>query len=407
MISASLGHVRDTGTAAEDSVLRTCHSVWLALISLAITAVAASPCVAAELGKGPPAEQATPDRMAFTVFQPCRGSASFCAPQILATGEIDPEAPERLRSFLGGYPHKPTIIFDSPGGSLKAGLQLGLLIREAGLSTRVAPEVRQELTPSADGITGFEVLARDAGCYSACAFAFMGGVSRTIEQGGKLGVHQFYGGEGESAESSAQVVTAMLSQYVSGMGVGRDVLDVAGFTDSSTMTLISREDAITYNLDNQHPPLAQWRLEPMEDGSLAVVVDQQMAGSDRVTRVAMMKHPTDSNFLVMMLKSTLDGTVRPAEARAALAASEAIASICVASDQCINGASLGDWEYSAERHDMTAGFIVNGHEFVSLLQSPSNLFVTVPLPNAYAHLAPDVEVGKKGLRNAMLAVYKQ
>lgn len=63
--------------------------------------------------------------MHFVVFQPCMGSASFCAPMVLAQGELDPAAPERLKALLQKMVGSPRIVFDSPGGNLVAGLNNG------------------------------------------------------------------------------------------------------------------------------------------------------------------------------------------------------------------------------------------------------------------------------------------
>lgn len=60
--------------------------------------------------------------------------------------------------------------FDSPGGNVMEGLEIGRRIRSYGLATRIP---------------------RGATCASICAFAFLGGVIREIESGGKYGVHMF------------------------------------------------------------------------------------------------------------------------------------------------------------------------------------------------------------------------
>jgi len=58
----------------------------------------------------------------------------------------------------------------------------------------------------------------DSGCFSACAYAFMGGSDRRVLKDGALGVHQFYGRSGEIDEGSSQAV------------VSRHLLDVASVT---------------------------------------------------------------------------------------------------------------------------------------------------------------------------------
>ena len=60
------------------------------------------------------------------------------------------------------------ILFNSGGGSEPDGLELGRLIRKAGLNTRIPA---------------------GAICASACADAFLGGVARRVEKGGRYGIH--------------------------------------------------------------------------------------------------------------------------------------------------------------------------------------------------------------------------
>ena len=96
-----------------------------------------------------------------------------------AEGEITNETPFDFERFLsseksGGGP----IRFHSPGGSLFAALELGEAIRKRGFDTEVGR------TNNSDKVPGV--------CASACAYAFMGGVGRYLEEGAKLGVHRFY-----------------------------------------------------------------------------------------------------------------------------------------------------------------------------------------------------------------------
>ncbi|MGH7350416.1 MAG: hypothetical protein ACREI6_10380 [Candidatus Rokuibacteriota bacterium] len=60
------------------------------------------------------------------------------------------------------------VLFDSRGGSERDGLAIGRAIRRYGLATRI---------PSG------------AICASACADAFLGGVARRVEDGGRYGIH--------------------------------------------------------------------------------------------------------------------------------------------------------------------------------------------------------------------------
>ena len=67
---------------------------------------------------------------------------------------------------LGNY---DTIVLNSPGGNLSAGVILGREFRKRNIST---------------------VIPSGAVCTSTCAYAFMGGTRRTVELGGRYGLHR-------------------------------------------------------------------------------------------------------------------------------------------------------------------------------------------------------------------------
>jgi hypothetical protein len=66
--------------------------------------------------------------------------------------------------------HVDEVWFSSPGGSVDEGLAIGSKIRSLKLATRVPKGAR---------------------CDSICTFAFLGGVIREVDTGGKYGVHMF------------------------------------------------------------------------------------------------------------------------------------------------------------------------------------------------------------------------
>jgi hypothetical protein len=93
---------------------------------------------------------------------------------IRAEGPVEPGDAERLRSLVtlrylqqhGLVRFGATLHLNSPGGSVVGAIELANAIRERGLKTHVAT---------------------DAGCYSACTIASLGGTKRTVL--GKFGIH--------------------------------------------------------------------------------------------------------------------------------------------------------------------------------------------------------------------------
>jgi hypothetical protein len=136
---------------------------------------------------------------------------------VIAGGEIVSGDARALKAFLksGGIKsdvdNSFEIVLSSPGGNLFEGMNLGRVIREAGLSTTVA---------------------RAQTCASACALAYLGGffigaaadaIGRQLEYGALLGFHGFAVERdkvilmNESLESS-RVVSALILAYAEEMG---------------------------------------------------------------------------------------------------------------------------------------------------------------------------------------------
>ena len=107
---------------------------------------------------------------------------------VVADGEITQDTPDNFRRFLASDPFDGyiyVVALNSPGGNLYAGLELGRLIREAGLNTSV------EKYPFDPEIGQLSHIDQSGHCYSACALAFLGGRTRTLNTPSKLGFHQF------------------------------------------------------------------------------------------------------------------------------------------------------------------------------------------------------------------------
>jgi hypothetical protein len=91
-------------------------------------------------------------------------------PILLAEGVIDRDAARRFRAALEAHPQIDEIWLRSPGGDARVGSELGRLVRETGIPTRIP---------------------RGWACFSACNFMFMGGMVRYVDEGGLFVVHMF------------------------------------------------------------------------------------------------------------------------------------------------------------------------------------------------------------------------
>jgi hypothetical protein len=117
-----------------------------------------------------------------TVSGPPECAARAC---ILASGVIEEDSGKTFAAFLRSHDvgRGALVVLNSEGGDLIASLQMGNQIRSAGMATIVA---------AFDRSTG-----RLAGgtCASACAYAFLGGIERSLGAGAKIGVHQIAAGD--------------------------------------------------------------------------------------------------------------------------------------------------------------------------------------------------------------------
>ena len=98
------------------------------------------------------------------------------------------------------------VFFDSVGGDLNAGLALGRILRKGGFDTVVGDECGEfGGTPIKQ-----RVVLHDSGCFSACAYAFMGGSNRQVRKDNALGVHQFYGRSSQVDEGRSQAMVTLI-----------------------------------------------------------------------------------------------------------------------------------------------------------------------------------------------------
>jgi hypothetical protein len=62
---------------------------------------------------------------------------------ISATGTIERDTPDRLVAFLASTEYVPgQIVFNSPGGNLSSGLEIGRIIRDAGMTAHIGTTER-------------------------------------------------------------------------------------------------------------------------------------------------------------------------------------------------------------------------------------------------------------------------
>jgi len=171
------------------------------------------------------------------------GNCTGCA-YVQATGEITSDTSREFEAFASKQLAADIVRLNSPGGSLVGGIALGELFRSRGICTEVGSSA-----PRDPGVAD-----RSPGvCASACAYAFLGGVERSLDEGAKLGFHRFYQENALERPSAklftgqdlgdAQIITAGLTLYTLKMGVDASLIALAASAGPNEMHWISREEA--------------------------------------------------------------------------------------------------------------------------------------------------------------------
>lgn len=173
---------------------------------------------------------------------------------LFITGEITSELAEEVAQIVrdlrldGG-----SAILNSRGGSLIAGIELGRVIRAAGLSTNVA----QDGGSPVDNLPGQ--------CLSACVMAYAGGVYRRLEEGSVLGVHRFYSDvKSDSDLDMGQIMSAAITNYLTAMGVSPELFELMVRAGRDEIYVLGQEESQSLNLVTGGSMLPEWSMEIVE-----------------------------------------------------------------------------------------------------------------------------------------------
>lgn len=213
------------------------------------------------------------------IFTPCSGNGSMCNTVVLLRGEIDRKAEAELKNAVElirrenpSYPVR--VAFNSPGGSLISGLRIGEYLRHVRADTLISNSYTVWWDAPEEVVVDSEVV-----CYSACFYAFLGGVKRSAEVYGDeipLGIHQFSGG---TTVESSQIVSVLLAKYAEDLNVDRRVIDWASLVPPDEIRLLSKREANGLNVLNEDPPLSPWVIRA-DGGDYRLEVSQRRSGRD-------------------------------------------------------------------------------------------------------------------------------
>jgi hypothetical protein len=195
-----------------------------------------------------------------------------------ASGEITDQTAKEFDSFARSQEFGTgPVRLNSVGGSLLGGIVLGELFRSTGVLTEVGSSA-----PIRDGRAIAPGIADRAPgiCSSACAYAFLGGTERSLDENAKLGFHRFYQ-ENTLADPAAklftgkdigdaQITTAALVLYILKMGVDPSLISLASEAGPNEMRWVSKDEAQKLRITYEPWAYKPWRVEPYRGGAVAI-----------------------------------------------------------------------------------------------------------------------------------------
>jgi hypothetical protein len=211
-------------------------------------------------------------------------------PAIFADGEFTPETPAALRAFLKRSTQQTPdtmTYFNSLGGDLGAGMEVGKIVRQAQLNTGVARNTRD---PNEANTIDLDAFSRvyPGYCVSACSLAFLGGVKREVRPASIFAVHQVsmncvdrrkalsqfpwvpmpnvnYCPELDEALTMVQIANGAVVEYVRSMGVDPIFLAEMSKAGPETINALSEDKLKEYRIVYEYR-IESWEFETDSQG---------------------------------------------------------------------------------------------------------------------------------------------
>jgi len=209
---------------------------------------------------------------------------------VFAIGKFERNSSDQFSEFTQDLPPGTTVVLQSLGGDLNGGLRLGQVIRARGFNTFVSPK------------TPLDAGKNQGKCFSACAYAFLGGVQRQVDPTAQYGVHQFWGVEKEISSMQTQKLVAVLGRYIDGMGASRLLLDQAMLTEPGKVRVLTPSQIAAWKVSNFNSStgLARWRIEALEGGKRLAFATQGQQSSGALLTLAFARVNNQSLALLIV-----------------------------------------------------------------------------------------------------------
>src|SRR5260370_27894384 len=142
---------------------------------------------------------------------------------VVVDGKLESGDGDQFRCTTG-FLSNAIVSFRSAGGSVRAAIQIGEIIRSKGFSTSVS---------------------RDARCASACALAWLGGTKRLMSAESKIGFHAAYTPDGRETG----VGNALIGAYLNKIGLPYSAVAYITQAAPRSMTWLSAAEAKKHGID--------------------------------------------------------------------------------------------------------------------------------------------------------------
>jgi hypothetical protein len=176
-----------------------------------------------------------------------------CPRVVVASGRIDSSSDKTFLAFARRLPDEENIrtvvLLDSPGGNVAASMRLGAIWRKLKLAVVVArPRIMARGRADA-------VLA--GGCYSSCVYALMGGATRVVPAGSKVGVHRMHrltyerdpaGGVMSARQLAGDRILSGMKGYARRMGIDPRLIALAESISPDDMRVLTAGEIRRFRL---------------------------------------------------------------------------------------------------------------------------------------------------------------
>jgi hypothetical protein len=163
--------------------------------------------------------------------------------RVVVDGRFEAGDEIKFRTEVGRLT-KAVVVFNSDGGNLQAGIEIGKIIRLKSFATAVLNGLR---------------------CASSCAFAWLGGTPRFMGQGAQIGFHAAYTVSGGRASESG-VGNALVGSYLTQIGLSEIAVVYITKAAPTQLTLLTLQDAQRIGIEvlpfEQHAPTTKPAPDP-------------------------------------------------------------------------------------------------------------------------------------------------